>query len=229
MFLVVGGSGAVGSEVVRILHQEGNQCVVANRSKLESIESTDSVDFVTLDLSSADSISQLAREIRTNYPKLSGVLFSSGEAFGSTIQMARSSDFSRVVQVNAIGPIDLARRLLPHLVEGASMVFISSVASSFVQRGNGIYGSSKILLERLAQSLAIEVDNRVRIHILRPGAIQSRMLEKMSPESRTELLERSQNHQGAQPAEVARVAHFLLKPDSMAISSGSLTLDAGHW
>lgn len=230
MYLLVGASGAVGSEVLRVLREAGESCLVTNRSAMASLESSNPVPSLPLDLSSPDSISQFVRAIRSNYPRLSGVVLTSGEAFGSTIQMARVTDISRVIQVNAIGPVDLARRLLPHLSEGASVVFLSSVASTFAQRGNGIYGASKILLERLAQALALEVERpSARIHLLRPGAIQSPMFMKMSAESREELLSRSENHEGASPAEVAKVVSFLLSPHSMAISSGCITLDAGHW
>jgi len=146
------------------------------------------------------------------------------------VQMTRPSALALLNQVNAIGPIQMANALMSHLNFGASLVFISSVAAAFAQRGNAPYGASKLLLERLVQGLATEVPKgAIRAHLLVLGPVQSEMFDSMNEKSAAEMVERSVSLQKTTPGSVAKTIMFLLSDKSDALVSAKVIVDAGYW
>jgi decaprenylphospho-beta-D-erythro-pentofuranosid-2-ulose 2-reductase len=89
----------------------------------------------------------------------------------------------RVLQVNTVG----AGSLLMHAARelrgrGGTIIVLSSVAAERPRRGNAVYGASKAGLDSLAQSLADDLhDSGVRILVVRPGFVRSRMTQGLKP------------------------------------------------
>lgn len=235
-FLIVGASGGIGSAVLSKLVASGNRCITASRHDSPGTTSknpapaSELVTSIFLDLADSTSITAGARTVRSMFPALDGIVFASGVAAGSIIQMTKGSKFTEMNQINAIGPIQLLSGLMPHLNPGSSVVFLSSASGAFVQRGNGGYGASKLLLERLVQGLALEVPkNSLRIHLVVPGPVEGGMLRGMDEQSAKEMIARSSTTKPISAADLADLVDFLLSKNSGAISSGKLVLDAGFW
>lgn len=235
-FLIVGASGEIGSAVLSKLVSRGNRCLAASRQNSPGTTSKNPalsgklVTNISLDLADPVSISAGVRTVRSTFPKLDGIVFASGVATGSIIQMTKGSKFTEMNQVNAIGPIQLLSGLIPHLNLGSSVVFLSSASGAFVQRGNGCYGASKLLLERLVQGLALEVPkNSLRIHLVVPGPVEAGMFGDMDEQSAEEMIARSSVTKPISAPDLAGLIDFLLSQDSGAITSGKLVLDAGFW
>ena len=89
-----------------------------------------------------------------------------------------------VLQVNAVGAgsllIEAARRLEEG--GGGQLVVLSSVAAERPRRGNAVYGASKAALDALAQALGDDLGERgVRVLVVRPGFVHTRMTEGLEP------------------------------------------------
>jgi decaprenylphospho-beta-D-erythro-pentofuranosid-2-ulose 2-reductase len=90
----------------------------------------------------------------------------------------------RVMQVNLVGAgsllIGTARRLRDG--GGGTIVVLSSVAAERARRANTVYGASKAGLDALAQGLADDLhDQGVRILVVRPGFVGTRMTSGLDP------------------------------------------------
>jgi decaprenylphospho-beta-D-erythro-pentofuranosid-2-ulose 2-reductase len=89
-----------------------------------------------------------------------------------------------VLQVNVVGAgsllLDAARRLRDG--GGGALVVLSSVAAERPRRGNVVYGASKAGLDALAQGLSDALcDAGVRILVVRPGFVHTRMTQGLDP------------------------------------------------
>jgi decaprenylphospho-beta-D-erythro-pentofuranosid-2-ulose 2-reductase len=89
-----------------------------------------------------------------------------------------------VLQVNTVAAgsllIESARRLLE--AGGGQLVVLSSVAAERPRRGNAVYGASKAALDALAQALGDDLRERgVRVLVVRPGFVHTRMTEGLEP------------------------------------------------
>lgn len=89
-----------------------------------------------------------------------------------------------LLQANTVG----AASMLLHTAErlrrdgGGSIVVLSSVAAERPRRANAVYGASKAALDSLAQGLGDELgEDGVRILVVRPGFVKTRMTEGLDP------------------------------------------------
>jgi NAD(P)-dependent dehydrogenase (short-subunit alcohol dehydrogenase family) len=91
-----------------------------------------------------------------------------------TIVNADLAEWQQAWQVNVLGPIELARRSLPHMraVGGGSIVMVSTLAVRAINPGQGAYAATKAALTVAAQTLAREVGrDNVRVNIVVPGFV----------------------------------------------------------
>lgn len=93
---------------------------------------------------------------------------------------ADPADGPEVLGVNAVGAgsllLESARRLRER--GGGAIVVLSSVAAERPRRANAVYGASKAALDALARGLGDELqDEGVRVLIVRPGFVHTRMTE----------------------------------------------------
>jgi decaprenylphospho-beta-D-erythro-pentofuranosid-2-ulose 2-reductase len=83
----------------------------------------------------------------------------------------------RSMQVNMVGAGSLLLHTARRLREGAggTIVVLSSVAAERPRRANSVYGASKAGLDSLAQAVGDELHGKVRVLVVRPGFVRTRM------------------------------------------------------
>ncbi|MGH9035939.1 MAG: SDR family oxidoreductase, partial [Acidimicrobiia bacterium] len=85
-----------------------------------------------------------------------------------------------VYSVNVFAPLRLTQVLLPHLHNGARLVFVTSDASVEAYEGWGGYGSSKAALDQIAAVLGAE-QPELRVYAVDPGDMNTRMHQEAFP------------------------------------------------
>ena len=86
----------------------------------------------------------------------------------------------QVYRVNVLAPLALTQLALPHLVEGAGVVNVTSDAAVEAYEGWGGYGSSKAALEHLSAVLGVE-HPALRVYAVDPGDMNTRMHQDAFP------------------------------------------------
>jgi decaprenylphospho-beta-D-erythro-pentofuranosid-2-ulose 2-reductase len=120
-----------------------------------------------------------------------------------------------ILKVNVVGAgsllIQLARRLRDG--GGGSLVVLSSVAAERPRRGNVVYGASKSGLDSLAQGLGDALhDDGVRVLVVRPGFVHTRMTRGLEP---APLATTAEGVAGAVVRGLERGAHTVWAPPSL--------------
>jgi decaprenylphospho-beta-D-erythro-pentofuranosid-2-ulose 2-reductase len=95
-----------------------------------------------------------------------------------------ADDAAALFDSNFTGPATALTEAARHLVEqgGGTMVVLSSVAGLRPRRSNYLYGSAKAGLDSFAQGLADGVAaHDVRVHLIRPGFVTSKMTAGLKP------------------------------------------------
>lgn len=103
------------------------------------------------------------------------------------------AEVARVFEVNALGPLRLARALVGGMaLRGRGAVLaISSDAAVAAYPGWGAYGASKAALDHLHRVLAAELDGTgVRVAVVDPGEMDTRMHEDAIPDADPATLRR---------------------------------------
>lgn len=232
--LIIGGSSGIGLACARKLIEDGDRVWIAGRNsdRLDSACSelcSDRVKGVIADVTLADDRARLFDAC----PELDGFVYSAGGNELRLIQFLKESFVREMTSVHLEVPLMLLSELIKRrkLREGASVVWIGSVAGFRGSPGNAVYASVKAGLMASVKPLAIELAPRkMRINAVAAGLVDTPMtrgiFENLPPQARDN--EESKYPLGCPaPEDVAAAVAFLLGSESCKVSGSVLTVDGG--
>ena len=230
--LVVGATGALGGAIARHLKSEGASLILSgrNEAKLNALSQELGADSLSVDLSDSAGCAQLADTIGT----VDGVVYAAGVAPVAPVRYLKDADIEACLNLNTTGPLLLIRDLLKKkkLKAGASIVWISSVASARGTAGYAAYAASKAGLEASARCLALELAPKgMRMNCIAPGMIETDMAEAAAQRISGEALAahlKAYPLGAGQPADVAAATSFLLSQESRWVTGITLPVDGGY-
>lgn len=77
-----------------------------------------------------------------------------------------------VIDVNFTSVTNFVRACVPHMIDGGSIVNVTSVEAYKAAPGFAVYGAMKAAVEHLSRSLALELsDRRIRVNTIAPDAL----------------------------------------------------------
>jgi NAD(P)-dependent dehydrogenase (short-subunit alcohol dehydrogenase family) len=191
--LVTGASRGIGAATAQALADAGAHVILVARSSaaLEQVEERihdggGSATIAPLDLTEAESIGKLAGAVAGRWDKLD-VLVLNAAMLGSLtpVQDIDAKEYARLLSLNVLANQALIAAFDPLLrkSEKADVVALTSSVGGEPRAFWGAYGSSKSALETLLGAYADETafTNRIRVHILDPGATRTRMRQLAFP------------------------------------------------
>jgi 3-oxoacyl-[acyl-carrier protein] reductase len=240
--LITGGSSGVGAALALMLAHRG-EAVVINFSR-----SRDLADAVVAscqaaggqamavqgDVASDESCCALVAAALSRFGRIDGLV--SCAATTQFVPMhdldgVQAEDFLRVYGVNAIGPFQMARAAARHMVDGGSIVNVSSVAGQTGSGSSFPYVMSKAALNILTVGLARNLAPRLRVNAVLPGMIEGRWMrdglgdvgyERVKAQfAATALLGKVST-----PEQIASAVAWLLEPDCM-VTGQQIVVDGG--
>lgn len=183
---------------------------------------------VIADVGDAEGCERAVDEAVAALGGLDGIVLNVGIGGGLRLEGTTPEIWDRVLAVSVRSHFLIARRALPMLPEGASIVFVSSVAG--LRPGSMIpsYDTSKAALLGLCRHVALEGARAgVRANVIAPGLIDT-PLGRLASAGRPGR-ERTRIPLGRQGTawEVAHAVVFLLSDESSYITGQTLVVDGG--
>jgi NAD(P)-dependent dehydrogenase (short-subunit alcohol dehydrogenase family) len=185
--LVTGASRGIGAATAEALAEAGAHVILVARTgvALEEVEDRiheagGTATIAPLDLTDGESIGKLAVAVAERWKKLD-ILVLNAAMLGSLtpVQDIDPKEYSRLLSLNLLAPQALIAAFDPLLkkADKADIVALTSSVGGEPRAFWGAYGSSKAALEALVGAYADETafTNRIRIHIVDPGATRTRM------------------------------------------------------
>ena len=160
--------------------------------------------------------------------ELDGVVHAAGVHGVTPLRMLRQSFMQTVLDANFLAPLMLTQQLLAKktLRNGASLVFMSSIAAHTGTVGVGPYSASKAALEGMIRPLALEIAPRaMRANAIAPGLVDTPLVN----DDRAWLDDKAKMYPLGlgKPQDVAYAAIYLLADISRKVTGTQLHLDGG--
>lgn len=233
--LVTGASSGIGRAVARALAAAGANVILLARNTEGMAETARNIDpgrylCLSCDLSRLESIEEKAREAMVWKGSIQGVAYCAGLAGRARLRDTRIEYMAMRMTVNCFAFVELIRALarLKQKTAPLRVTAISSLAALGHHRYLTAYSASKAALEASARTMATELYRRdVRINVIRPGYVDTPMIEDPLGNLRDQLKEADQPLGIISPEEVANMALFLLGPASDRINAAVFDLNAG--
>lgn len=235
--LVTGASSGIGRTTAIECSKMGASVVITARNEerlkatLDSLstEYGQSHQMILADLSSEEGVNALVDEL----PHLEGVSLNAGIVKTLPVKFINKDDLTEVLNVNMMGPILLAQRLLKKkkITKGSSVVFTSSIGGVMISTvGNTMYGVSKGGLNAFMKGMALEMASvGIRSNSVNPGFVATGILSAgtISEEQLKKNVSAYPLGRFGQPEDIAYAIIYLLSDASSWVTGHTLVIDGG--
>ena len=219
--LVIGGNSSIGQEVIKLANSQGDNVIATSRSIID----IPLKNFIQLDpnedLSGLDTLPD----------SIDALLYCPGSISLKSIQRMDISDVRDDFRINVEGAFNIIKKVLPNLKkdDGASVVFISSVAAMNGMTFHSSIATSKAALEGFARSLASELAPRVAINCVAPSLTNTPMAEHLlnNEKKLQSSEERHPLNTIGDPVRIAGVIYNLFSAKDNWITGQTISVDGG--
>ena len=183
---VVGSTGVLGAKIARVLTARGATVVRAGRHG--------DVD-VRLDLHDATAGDALVAHARERHGRLDGVVIAAGVVTFGPLADTDDEVIEELFLTNVIGPLWLARRVIPALIETRGfLVHLSGVVASQPVAGMAAYSASKGGVHAMTLPIARELARYgIRVVTIAPGIMETPMMKGLPEAAQASLAEQIPN------------------------------------
>ncbi len=180
--LITGASSGIGRETALRFARGGDTVVAVARQEpaLRALAAEQpGIEIETCELDDAAARADLVARVLDRHPRVDVLVNNAGVVAVGLLQDLTGADVERVYSTNVIAYADLARLLLPQMLERGSgaIVNLSSAAAWVSAPPSTIYSSSKFAVDGLIEGLRRETRGTgVLVHSINPGPIATNFL-----------------------------------------------------
>lgn len=239
-FLITGASSGLGYETAKLVAACGGRVVATGRdvARLEALRSElpTGVEHVIapIEMLDADQVAAWVKSTSEMHGPFTGVFHAAGVELIRPVRLIKQAQLDDLFSSSIYAAFGIARAASQKgvFVDGASILFMSSVAGSRGTSGLTAYSAAKAGIDGLVRSLACELANRkMRVNSLAAGAVETAMHARLTTASGSDATEsyRTRHPLGfGVPMDVASIAVFLMSPAARWITGACIPVDGGY-
>lgn len=231
--VITGGSTGIGFATAKAFINAGARVWITGRNaenlqKASAEINNPNLKTIVSDTSNLAGIAILEKTIADTGNKLDVLFLNAGIATFLPIEQVTEPDFDAQFNTNVKGYFFTLQKLLPHLIEGSSVIFTSSTVATASGLNGSVYSATKGAVNKIAQIAANELaERKIRVNIVSPGPVQTPGLEKAAGEAKEYLASGTAMQRLGKPEEVANTVLFLASDNASFITGTELLVDGG--
>jgi len=230
---VTGGASGIGAAIARRLMTDGARVAVLDRDVSDPPEG---VLAVQADVTDDASVRAAVDRVLQEWDRLDVLVNNAGIGAQGTVADNPDDEWHRVLDVNLLGMVRVARAALPALRKSPSAAIVNtgSIAATAGIPQRAVYSASKGAVHALTRAMAADhLAEGIRVCAVAPGTADTpwvgRLLERADdPAAERAALEARQPHGRLVSAdEVAGAVAYLASPRSTSTTGIVLAVDGG--
>ena len=226
--LVTGGSGGIGTAVLRAFHQRGANVYCLDRQGPGPALG----HFIEVDVTNPDEVRHAVDLVVSDTGRLDVAVACAGLFKGGVLWKLTPEEWRSVLSVNLDGCYHLLQAIVPHLREsgGGSVVLTSAVNGERGSFGQANYAASNAGVIGLAKTAAKELAHfGVRVNVVAPGYIATPMTEDVAREIEEAAVKETALGRKGRPQDVAGAILFLCSELADYVTGHVLRVDGGQY
>lgn len=234
--MVTGGSSGIGRATARRLAQAGATVIAMGRDegRLEAVraELGASGETIVADLAQPATLAQAMADVTDRHGRLDILVINAGVSNAPDITDLDLQSYDRLIDVNVRGAVFTFVNALQFLADGASVVFVGSVAGRKGQPGDALYAGSKGFIRAFARNAGTAPElmaRRIRVNVVSPGPVETPLTAAATNNSeiRSYVEGLIPMRRWGRAEEIAEAIFFLASPASSFTTGADLTVDGG--
>ncbi|WP_199432349.1 SDR family NAD(P)-dependent oxidoreductase [Qaidamihabitans albus] len=230
---VTGGASGIGAAVVTALRERGASVAALDVSPADA---EGEVLPVRADVTDDDSVRQAVDTVVRRFGRLDILINNAGIGAQGTVADNDDAEWFRVLDVNVLGMMRMARAALPHLRRSpaAAIVNTGSIAATAGLPQRALYSASKGAVLAMTRAMAADhLPEGIRVNCVNPGTADTPWIGRLlasaaDPEAERAALNARQPHgRLVSPEEIAGAVVYLASPTSASTTGVGLAVDGG--
>ena len=159
--VITGANSGIGLATAKLFLSEGAKVVISGRrpEALEILKSELTGEFITVvaDVSKDEDNINLIKTTVDTYGKIDVLFLNAGIAPPTPTDAVTADHYYEIFDINVKGPMLAVKEALPHINDGGTIIFTSSIVHQKGFEGLSVYSASKGALRAYARVLTEEV------------------------------------------------------------------------
>jgi NAD(P)-dependent dehydrogenase (short-subunit alcohol dehydrogenase family) len=232
-YMVLGGTGGIGSELCRQLSLAGHRVAIAGRNSERVEEICNELDAypVVIDATDTAGLEEKALEVKAVFGNLHGIANCVGSILLKPAHLTRDDEWEAVIRTNlgsAFATVRSAAKTMKQ--DGGSVVLVSSAAARIGLPNHEAIAAAKAGIIGLTLSSAASYSSsRIRVNAVAPGLVRTPLTERITSRPASEKASLSMHALGrlGEPKDIASAIAWLLNPDQGWITGQIIGIDGG--
>lgn len=225
--LITGSGRGIGRQMARDFAEVGYKVLGV---EINPGPKDDCLEEYRLDVSDAQAVEQIFREILKQHPIIDVLINNAGIMQDEMFVKMDFATWDAVLKTNLYGAFNVTKQVLPGMIERnwGRVINISSIIGLTGNYGQTNYAAAKSGLLGLTKSLAKEVArNNITVNAVCPGLIDTDMIKDVPPEHMDKMLSKIPARRLGETEEISKLALYLASEDSGYITGSIVNINGG--